>query len=310
MALKVASSLLCTAGTLRHFAYDKGLFHSEKPPLPVISVGNIQVGGTGKTPFVHLLAERLSKTLKVAIASRGYRSAAEQLKEPLLVSPDFDAAICGDEPLLLARKLPQVEVFVGPDRVASAKLAKSRGAELLILDDGMQHRRIGRDLDIALVSADDPFGGLLRDRPKRLRQVDLIACIGIRDEAHFSLFKEKMARFSSAPVVGLKRTLKNGSAIAHKRVALFCAIARPESFVKSVEELGCEIVYKAFLPDHRRLSNWESFVHKAQESGAELLICTEKDAVKLPHSPFLPIEMELTAQFDAHHLENIIQEYL
>lgn len=315
--LRGVSPLMRAAVALRHFAYDRGLLQTVQVPAFVISIGNILAGGTGKTPFTLFLAQLLSQKTRVAILCRGYRSKAEHFKKPHLVQATDSPSLCGDEPLLLARKLPEVDVIVGPDRVASAQFAISCGAEVILLDDGMQHRRLHRSLDIALIAADAPFGGghflpggLLRDSPERLGFVDLIAITGLQDQSQFLTLKEKLASYSPAAVVGLKTQIKNPEAISGKRLAVLCAIARPQRFLKALEDLGCEIVYQKLLPDHHTFSHLEAFEKEARQRGAEVLVSTEKDAVKLPPGVFFPVEMQLIPEFGAENLTQIIQEHL
>lgn len=314
--LRGISHFMQVGVALRHFAYDQKWLRTTRLPIPVLSVGSVLSGGSGKTPFVHFLAQQLAQRRRVAIISRGYRSAAERKKEPHIVLSTDTAEVCGDEPLLLARKMPHVEVIVGRDRIASTCLAQSRGAEIVLLDDGMQHRRLYRDLDIALLPADDLLGkgfflprGLLRDTPRRLREVDLIAIIGAENEEHFLAHKKRVALYSTAPVVGLNYHVKNGKSISGKRVAALCAIARPQRFLRTLKELDCEVVYHQFLPDHRSFPKFKEFEREAFRKGAELLVCTEKDWVKLG-TGCVAVEMELNPQFETETLHQFILEYL
>lgn len=312
--LRALSQLMRAGVAMRHFAYDQKLLNTFQLSIPVISVGNIIAGGSGKTPFVRFLAGLLSQTHRVAVISRGYRSQAEKQNAPHIVSLSDSAALCGDEPLLLAKQLPQVEVIVGQDRIASARLAEQRGAQLILLDDGMQHRRLHRDLDIALLPSDDPFGrgfflpgGLLRDAPERLGSVDLIALTYVQDETQFNSLKQRLARYSSAPVVGLKFQVKNTALVAGKRVAALCAIARPERFLQTLKQLGCEVVHHQFFPDHSAFPSLEAFEREASKKGAELLVCTEKDRVKID-APFTAVEMELVPYFEPENLQKTLEQ--
>lgn len=315
--LRALSPAMRAIVQMRHFAYDHGLLRSVRVPAFVISVGNIIAGGGGKTPFVLFLAKLLAQKNRVAILARGYRSEAEHFKTPHIVLPQDSPALCGDEPLLLAQKLPQVEVIVGSDRVASAQFAHERGARILLLDDGMQHRRLHRSLDIALIPADNPFGGgyflpggLLRDAPERLGYVDLVAITGVRDKEQFLSIKEQIARYSAAAVIGMHLRINNPEVVRGKRVAVLCAIARPQRFLNTLKELGCEIVYQQLLPDHAAPKHLDLFEREARERGAEILVCTEKDAVKLPKGMFTAVEMDFALQFGAENLTQIIQEHL
>ncbi len=253
-------SILYGAGVfLRNTAYDIGLFKTHHLSVPVISVGNITVGAMGKTPLVRWLAEEISRTKKVAILSRGYRSKSEH--QILRVHSDTPVDLCGDEPLWLAQKLPQVAVWVGKDRVQTGQLAIAEGAEVLILDDGLQHRRLHRDIEIIVVGHEEKYflpRGWLRDSPSRLKKADLLA-------------GQEGLQFEQRLTADLKG----------KKVTLFCAIGRPERFVQSVKAAGAEIVATFFKDDHCAFTEQEIQEFSRQNPGATL-ICTEKDAVKIP----------------------------
>ena len=249
----------------------------------VVSVGNIVVGGTGKTPFVHLLAKTFSHR-KVAILSRGYGSLP-------------------DEAILLARRLPQAKVYVGKDRVILAKRAVLEGAELILLDDGFQHRRLHRDFDCVLLRGDDPFGkghflpwGFLRDHPKRLQEADAVF-IGGKD------FVPRVTRVVDA----------QGNAAQGKQFGLFCGTCYPYSFKKTVDALGIQVKAEWILGDHEPASSLllERFAVKCKSLGCNGLITTEKDFVKLQntHSLSLPIyyvEIELQMTEGQQRWENLI----
>lgn len=257
--LRVLSVLYGAIVFLRNTAYHVGLFKVHRLSVPVISVGNITVGAMGKTPFVRWLAEDLSRTHKVAILSRGYRSKSE--RGALHVRSDTPAHLCGDEPLWLAQKLPQVAVWVGGDRVKTGELAIAEGAQVLLLDDGLQHRRLHRDIEIIIVGPPEKYflpRGWLRDSPRRLKKADLLA-----------------------GSEGLQFELRLKDHLKGKKVALFCAIGKPERFVQSVRAAGAEIVATLFKDDHRAFSFPELQNFAAQNPQA-LLVCTEKDAVKIP----------------------------
>lgn len=287
-------SLLYRTGTmLRHYAYDFRLLPSKKVPAVVVSVGNIVAGGTGKTPLVHFLAEELAQKYSVAILSRGYRSMAEKRIHPTRVQPVMTAEEVGDEPLWLAQKLPQVQVWVGVDRYQSAQKAIENGAEILILDDGFQHRRLHRDFDIVVVNGESPFSngyflprGYLRDCPSRLSKATLLVMMGA-----------SQIDLSQAPAVTFQRTTSLD--LKGKKVALFCAIANPQRFIHQVESAGAHITVSSIKPDHAPFSI-EEIEALVRQSQAELLICTEKDFVKLPSIttsiPLVAVPMELHIQ--------------
>lgn len=296
--LRALSYLYRVGVALRNEAYDLGLFKAHDVGIPVVSIGNIIAGGTGKTPFVKFLAEELSKKFKLAIVSRGYRSKIEQTSSVLQVTPEMDASSCGDEPYWLARDLPEVQVWVGKNRVNSAKSAKAKGAEMVLMDDGMQHRRLKRDIEIVLVDGEDPFGkgfflprGLLRDSPARLKKTDCVVVIGPISK----MVEQELHYFTQAPIVFAERV--TNVSLKGKKVAVFCAIGKPQKFLQSVREAGGEIVASFFKPDHDPFYP-EELQKFAEECLADMLVCTEKDQVKLPKDfkcchPIVPLTSHL-----------------
>lgn len=281
---------------MRHFAYDCGFFASKKVPAVVVSIGNIVAGGVGKTPLTHFLAEHVSKNYSTAILSRGYRSKAEHRKKSTLVEQTMTAEEVGDEPLWLAKKLPSVQVWVGKNRFASAKKAVENGAEILLLDDGFQHRGLHRDFDIVVVSGESPFDnghflprGLLRDFPSRLSKATILAVMGKQTE-----------QFPGS--VSFDRT--TAIDLQGKRVALFCAIANPNRFFDQVQERGAHVVFSLFKPDHAFFTR-EEIEMLYEQSKADILVCTEKDLVKLSPEeipvPMIAVPLELKVR-DGHEI--------
>ncbi|MFZ0564587.1 MAG: tetraacyldisaccharide 4'-kinase [Chlamydiales bacterium] len=279
----------CTA--LRHNLYDRGVFAQKKVDIPVVSIGNLVCGGAGKTQVCLLLAKELKK--RIAIVSRGYRGKAEKKKSALLVDHTVHAPDeCGDEPWLLASRLPETKVIVCKNRFEGARRAEREGAEVIVLDDGMQHRRLHRDIEIVVIDAADPWGGgyflpkgLLREDPKRLAFADLVMII----ETSPSTIE---IPFTQAPsVYGRivpKRVLDmNGEALGSLEgvsVGVFCGIGNPHRFVTTVESLGAKVVARYFSPDHSAIEKGalKRFARLAKKKGAKLLLCTEKDKIKQP----------------------------
>jgi tetraacyldisaccharide 4'-kinase len=285
----------------RNQGYDRGWFKQIDAGLPVISVGNIAVGGTGKTPLTLHLARVLSKKCKVAIVSRGYRSIAERSSQPVIVSRG-EKLLCswqeaGDEPCLLAQQLPGVLVIAGRDRSAGVRLAKREGAQMIILDDGLQHRRLQRQVDIVVLDGNDPFGGgallprgRLRDVPETLQHAQWIV---VTHRSHIDpVLSQRIRQYTSAPIVAAQLKVRQVEDIANnqlinlhgKRVAVFCGIGSPKNFLSTIEKMGATVVNSMLLGDHRSLSmdNLTAFAEQSAAQGAELLVCTAKDRVKLP----------------------------
>lgn len=299
--------------SFRNWAFDHGCFRQYYAPVPVvISIGNIVVGGTGKTPVTLMLAQEFYQDFIIAILSRGYRSQVEHLPLPITLSqgngPLHPASFCGDEPYLLAQNLPKAHVFVGKNRHHSSNLAAKAGAQLILLDDGMQHRHLARDYEVVVMNALDPFGqgyflprGFLRESVSSLSRADLIILNHVNEKTQFESIKQEIQKFSQAPLIGTKiepvdiLNLKNVSQtnMSGKKVGVFCAIAHPEYFCKTLEKLGLQAVDHEYRQDHLAFSKEElkKFWARCQSKGADWIICTEKDFVKLHKSSLedLPI---------------------
>ncbi len=296
--LRLASMAYGSVVGLRNRVYDRPAA-LQRASIPVLSVGNLTVGGTGKTPLVAWLTAWLSTAgRRTAIVSRGYGGHAG--RGPLLVSegagPLCDVHRCGDEPLLLARDLPGTLVVVGSDRWAAAQEAARLGANVVVLDDGFQHRQLHRDLDVVLLDRNDPFGGnrllphgSLREPLRSLRRagVVIVTRSGPHDslagiESHVRLFNTH-APLLRAGHRALGFVDAAGRAVAAPRRAVaFCAIGSPELFKDDLEGAGVELA--AFLShrDHHRYSAGQlaRLRSLAQEQECAL-VTTEKDLVRI-----------------------------
>lgn len=308
------------AVTVRNWAFDRGVFRRYHPPVPlVISIGNIVAGGAGKTPVTLLVAKEFVKEFQVAVLSRGYKSKVENHLIPTILSqgkgPLFSAAYCGDEPYLIAEKIPEAIVIVGRNRHKSSNLAVRAGAHIILLDDGMQHRNLARDLDVVVIDAENPFGhgyflprGFLRENVKSIGRAHLVILNHVQNPAHFDEVRTLIAKRTSVPVIGTKMEVEAlvsfrgplDISLKDKKVGVFCGIAQPDKFKSTVESLGAEIVARHLVSDHQPVEPEElnSFAILAQEKGAEFLVCTEKDKVKLPPNfvcalPIIWLQMRL-----------------
>ncbi|MDR1915907.1 MAG: tetraacyldisaccharide 4'-kinase, partial [Synergistaceae bacterium] len=184
---------------VRNAFYDRGIFSSLDPPLPVISVGNLCHGGTNKTPMVEMLSKKLmSYGLSVGIVSRGYSG---EIKSPLWIGQDglsSDRSATGDEPLMLASRLPDAKVVVSRNRYDGVKMLRELGVDIVVADDAFQHRHMGRDLDIVLIDATCPFGngrlfpsGILRERQDSLLRADMVILTKVEQASAKSVEKIK-----------------------------------------------------------------------------------------------------------------------
>ncbi len=330
-------------GTLMRFresCYQRRLFKTTYFPVPVISVGNLTLGGTGKTPMVQNLARLLTENgFRPAVISRGYGGAT---KEPVNVVSDgekvlLSAEFVGDEPRLLAETLPGVPVLTGVIRKLPAMRAVEMGADVLLLDDGFQHMAVGRDLDLVLFSADFLAGnsrifpgGDLREPVSALWRSSCFVMTGVNEvnaerSARFAdLLKERFpgkdVYTGSSRVPGyVKRegestftVLSEDPPELESSFAL-CGIARPESFKTTVENCGLTPLDFLVLSDHHayKESDLGRIRKQVRKSGACCIVTTEKDMVKLGRADFdvpvygIRIEVEVPGRFNDMVLETV-----
>jgi len=328
------------AVTLRMHLYAGGIFRGERLPCKVISVGNITVGGTGKTPVTLYIADLLKRMgLKVAVISRGYGGRAEKgggivsNGETVMMKPDE----AGDEPYLMALKLKGIPVLVGRDRVRSGRLALNMfDSDVLLLDDGFQHVRLIRDMDFLLLDAANPFGnghllprGILREPLSQLGRADAFVLTqsetGTTSPEALSDFQRIAA---GRPIFGgariPDRLVGNGEGetypldfLKDRKLLAFSGIARNEGFREMLLELGCDIVEFLSFPDHYYYSDEDlrSIAGLGESLGAEFLITTEKDYVRIQVSQKKPanlliLEMVISFGDDTSGLEEFIKRSL
>lgn len=290
--------------------YRLGLAKRLRLPALVISIGNLTVGGTGKTTAAASVAHWLwEQGRRVALLSRGYRGSGE--RDAVIVSEGFgplvDVATAGDEPYMLAQALPSVAVLVGKDRRLTGRLAVERmGADALILDDGFQYHRLVKDIEIVLVDALTPFGydfllprGMLREPLGHLARADgvwLTHCDLVRRDdlaAICARVKEVAPRARvwqtmHVPVRlrGADGEVADPGAVHGRRICALSSIGNPASFERTLERLGADLVAKVRFPDHHRYCGEELHeIAAAQAADAEWIVTTRKDAVRLPPGP-------------------------
>ncbi len=278
----------------RRWLYQNRVLKRYRPRAHVISIGNITAGGTGKTPCTILLAELLSKK-RVAILLRGYHSQSES-EGAVRVTAQQSFHTVGDEAALLYKRIPNAAIYVGKKRTRSAEQAVKEGAEVLIMDDGFQHLAIERDIDICLVDATNPFGhgfllprGLLREPLSALRYADIV-CI-TRAEQDTTLLQQKIKTITQSPIIVTRMKVEGlfdqddhpVACAPAAPVALFSGIGNPKSFYESASSLGLHIVLRYELADHEAIEEalLQELAEKACSVGAQFLVCTEKDRVKL-----------------------------
>lgn len=287
--------------------YSSGIRKRYRLSVPVISVGNLTFGGTGKTPAVQSICRMLAdRSLKVAVLSRGHGGSA---KGAMIVSDGervtATSAEVGDEPALLARSLPGVPVIVGKDRRMSGRLACERfGPDAIVLDDGLQYWQLHRDLNVVALDAAQPFGsgfvmpmGDLREPPSGLRRADVVLLVGAKalsTEKRRALV-HRLSRlapdaliFPAAREPVAVRCAQTGeecdlSWLARRRILAFCGIGRPASFFEMLNALDASVVEARAFSDHYRLSKEDTaaIIDAARSCGAEAVVTTEKDLARL-----------------------------
>jgi tetraacyldisaccharide 4'-kinase len=321
--LFLASRIYRSVVQLRLSLYSERIFRQHIPGCLVVSIGNLTVGGTGKTPVVEVFAKTLAqKGRKVAILSRGYRSKSqpflEKMKQrifrpeheppPRVVSDGrqllLDSAMAGDEPYMLASNLPQVSVVVDKNRVKGSRYAtRHLGCDTLVLDDGFQYLRLKPRLNILLVDSTNPFHnhhllprGFLREPVKNLRRADYVFLTKSNGGTQIKHLKRFVRRHNPRAEIiecthkpkylenvytGQRSPLE---LLRGMRISSISGIAVPESFENFLRELGATISHHERYVDHHRYRQQEiiDFLNASVDSGAEMALTTEKDAVRFP----------------------------
>ncbi len=301
---------------LRNVLYSKGWLKAHRVDAAVICIGNITTGGTGKTPLVIWVYEQIISNIKsqisdspCAILTRGYKAVRDS---------DSKTQEYSDEIAILMERCPQAKVVVHPDRVAGATRAINEfDATVLIMDDGFQHRRLARDLDIVTIDATRPFGygkmlpaGLLREPITSLKRADAVVltrCDQALDSELNGLERKLrviypgiiIARSAHAPVRAESADQNNISIeqLGNKRVFAFCGIGNPEAFLNTIRDLGCELVGSKAFNDHYHYTEdcLSAIQGQAEHLGADLILTTQKDWTKI--SQLIPADKSLSLAY-------------
>jgi tetraacyldisaccharide 4'-kinase len=328
--LRATSWYYLTGIVLRNFLYSKGWLKAHQVNATVISVGNITAGGTGKTPLVIWLYNQITQNPELktknyicAILTRGYKTTQNYI----------------DEPAILTANCPQAKVIINPNRADGAAEAIDKfGAQVLIMDDGFQHRRLARDLDIVAIDATRPFGygkvlpaGLLREPVAALKRADAVVitrCDQI-SESELTALEEKLrsanpnmliAKSIHRPICAksLGRKEIHLEELRNKNIFAFCGIANPDAFLNTIKDLGLNLVGSKFYNDHHHYTD-DCLADIYEEAGylsADLILTTQKDWTKtaLPARTkdiffaYLVIELKLLVGEDK--LRGLIQDAL
>lgn len=308
---------------LRAHFFQAGIFQAKKLPCKVVSVGNLTIGGTGKTPMAIYMAGVLKGLgCRVAVISRGYRGRKEDSGG--IVSDGRTVRMspreAGDEPYLMAMKLDGVPVLVGKDRFRAGMLAmRAFAPEIVVLDDGFQHLRLHRDVDVLLLDAVHPFGngrlfpaGVLREPAGQLKRSDAIVLtrsheVGMhsRDKQRFDCLSRSKPVFRCNHVpdkwigceklpyaaLGSYPDAYHPDMLKGRRVYAFSGIAGNEHFQAMVKKQGCEVVDHWYFPDHHDYSDRElaAIFDKAGQRRVDYVVTTEKDYVRMAHRVSWPV---------------------
>ena len=312
-----------TGVATRNLLYDIGLLRAHGVSVPVISVGNLTLGGTGKTPVVEFACRWfLDRGKRVAILSRGYGSSAG----------------LNDEALVLLANLPQVPHLQGKNRVDLARTAIEQfSPDVLVLDDGFQHRRLARDLDLVLVDCTNPFGwghlfprGLLREPIASLKRCDIIALsrtdhCSTAARAEIEAVIQRIA--GPKPWVAIEHrptSLRSSSGstqpltlLANRSVLAFCGIGNPDAFWSTLRQLGCNPRTTRSFPDHHAYSSNDLRLIESELQGAkvDLVITTHKDLVKIPREelggrPLFALNIQAVVKDDTAQLISRLESLL
>lgn len=299
LLLTPLACLYSLAQRLRAGLYRSGVLKTLPLPRPVVSVGNITVGGTGKTPVTAYIARfLLAQGYRVAVLSRGYGGSLEG--QTCVVSDGatimLGAAECGDEPYLLASTVPGLMVVIGTDRYSAGQLAmRQLSPDIFLLDDGFQHLRLHRDLNILLLDFSRPFGnnltlpaGILREPSSAARRANLIIYTRAPESASIPAGSGNITATASCHTLADLLPLSGGAPVPFssclgRKVLAFAGIADPDSFFAGLRARGLHLVQTINFPDHVVYSRerCDEIAAAMRGSGADFLVTTEKDGVKL-----------------------------
>ncbi len=306
LVLPPLSTIYAIVTKARLVAYQKGWFSVTALPVPVVSVGNLTTGGTGKTPMVEFVCRMLARDhKKVCVLTRGYGRTNPRSR--VVVSDGFkiaaDSEVTGDEPLLLAEALKGVAAVVSDaDRVAAGRWAvENLGAEVLVLDDGFQHLRLARNLNIVTIDATNPWGGghllprgRLRESPEGLRRADCVVITRADQSKDLVSLRDAIRRFSNArpvftSVMKVRGTMTVDSGLSTELdslpqpTAAFAGIGNPRAFFDQLNRAGVDLAFSKAFPNHHRYSqsDLDELIQEAGRLAAQSLVTTAKDAVKL-----------------------------
>jgi tetraacyldisaccharide 4'-kinase len=331
LLLAIAAIGYSLAVRLRNFMYSKGLLKVYHVDAAVICIGNITVGGTGKTPLVVWLCNMIAQNRKCVILTRGYKAGSQENENSK------------DEIAILEKSCRETKVIVNPDRAAGAAEAIEKyAAEILIMDDGFQHRRLARDLDIVTIDATRPFGygkmlpaGLLREPVSSLRRADAVVITRCDQVSETQLAELEQTLRANNPDMFIAKTIhapayaistnKRKISIEDlkgKKVYAFCGIGNPDAFFRTTKDIRTELIGSKAYNDHYHYTYacLTEISEQAKQSGADLILTTQKDWTKVitntefqisdskSHPPFAYLAIEIKFLAGQDELTNLIKD--
>ena len=289
-ALTPLGWLYSGAGALRRQAYGAGLIATHGVPVPVISVGSLAPGGSGKTPVTRLLATILAaRGLEVGVVTSAYRGASRGTVGRVDLTAGTGSVpgavrAFGDEAALLAGWLPRAVVVCGRDRVGAARRAVELGAQVVLVDDGFQHQRLERDLDLLMVDAPGELRGMLREPAATARLADLRWCHHRDGRRPVVSDAQVESRYLPRALLGWDGgEVGSPGDLDGRRVFVLAGVARPAAFETLARDLGARVVGHCLLGDHHCFSR--RHLRRAARTRPDLILCTEKDAVRMAGDP-------------------------
>jgi tetraacyldisaccharide 4'-kinase len=286
-----------------------------KVSAKVISIGNLSVGGSGKTSLVAAIARKMqSDGLKLAVVARGY-GRPEGGPISFRGSDNIDWHKTGDEPAMLAKMIPGLKIYVDSSKTEAAKRAAAEGNEYIIIDDGFQHRKLYRDIDILCISSNKPFGnglllpsGILREPKRAIKRADIMVAFGDRPIDKSRLYNKPVFR-ATRKISSIKNSKGVVASIAEKKLVAFCGLGNPDSFRVNLGETGCKIAEFIEYRDHYVYNEKDisKVTDKIKNLGADGVVTTLKDYVKI--ESLWPLEIPIYCLEIAIELENVEKFY-
>ena len=317
---------------IRNHLYKFNVLKKQSFDLPIVCIGNIKVGGTGKTPFAMHLASELIQDLKITLVSTGYKAIG--VTKDSILSPidqkgrEVPAMFCGDEPYLIKKNIPLLNVYISKNRKACIHKAFINQSDLVLLEDGFQQKNIHKDLTVLMIDPKDPLGkkgylpsGFLRDTVSEMKHANYF-CMQVEsfDQINIKKIASEIKKVSASPLFIIKRIpyyFKGEvsfptKVIREKKVIAFCGIANPEAFFHLLKSIGAEIVCSRVLADHQPIEELDlkNLLKEVSLENVDYIVCTEKDYVKLSISkslgvPVIYLQTKLEFIYGKKEYENL-----